>query len=92
MYFLTALFCAILSIILFIIFKDKKKLHLDILSIIFSATTIMWFIDCIAGVIEGDNFLSFELPLDIWISIWTILGGLLFWGVYCLIINKKKEN
>ena len=72
MYFLVALGMTLISLCLFLFVKPKKvKLHFDILAIIFGAATLMWLIDCIASAINGEGFLSFEIPLDIWISIWV---------------------
>ena len=92
MYFLVALFLAVLSCCLWFFFKDKKALHLEILAITYGAATLMWLIDCIASAAKGEGFLSFELPLDIWISVWTLLGGLLFWGVITLVLYFKNKK
>ena len=93
MYFLVALFLALVSACLAYVFRKHKVLHLEILAITYGAATLMWLIDCIASAIEGEGFLSFEIPLDIWISLWTFLGGLLFWGVIVLVLYyKNKKN
>ncbi len=93
MYFLVALVSTIISLILFILFKKNKRLHLDILTIIYGAATLMWLVDCIVSSIKGEGFLSFEIPTDIYISVWTFLGGLLLWGVITFLINlKRKKN
>ncbi|MBO4703351.1 MAG: hypothetical protein J5617_00775 [Bacilli bacterium] len=94
MYFLVALFLALLSAGLAFIFRKHKALHLEILAITYGAATLMWLIDCIAGAIKEGEFLSFEIPLDIWISIWTFASGLLFWGVITLVlyIKNKKQH
>ena len=95
MYFLVALALALISAGLWYIFREKKALHLEILSITYGAATLMWLIDCIASAAEGEGFLGFEIPLDIWISLWTFLAGLAFWGVITLVLyflNKKKAQ
>ena len=92
MYFLVALALALISGCLWFLLRDKKKLHLDVLAITFGAATLMWLIDCIASAIECEGFLSFEIPLDIWISVWTLAGGLLFWGVITLILNLRAKK
>jgi len=94
MYFLVALGLAIISTVLAYLLRKYKALHLEILAITYGAATLMWFIDCIASAAGGEDFLSFEIPLDIWISLWTLLAGLFFWGVITLVIyfiNKKKQ-
>ena len=96
MYFLVALFLALVSAVIWYVFRDKKELHLEILPITYGAATLMWLIDCIASAIEGDGFLSFEeIGLDAWISLWTFLAGLAFWGVITLVlhfVNKNKKQ
>jgi hypothetical protein len=94
MYFLVALFLALTSACVWYFSKDKKSLHLEILPITYGAATLMWLVDCIASAIEGEGFLSFEIPTDIWISLWTLGAGLLFWGAILLVLHfiRKKQN
>lgn len=92
MYFLVALFLALLSGCLAYFLRKHKALHLEILAITYGAATLMWLIDCIASAIKGEGFLSFEIPLDIWISVWTLAGGLFFWGVITLILYFKNKK
>jgi len=94
MYFLVALGMTLISLCLFLFVKTKKNLHFGILTIIFAAATLMWLVDCIASAIEGEGFLSFELPLDIWISIWTVIGGIIFYAIMLLIffIQDKRKS
>ena len=77
--------------------KTSKKLGiLEIAlfggSFILASMTLMWLIDCIASAIKGEGFLSFEIPVDIWISIWTVVGGLIFYGVMFLILYLKDRK
>ena len=92
MYFLVALGLAVLSCVLAFIFREKKGLHLEILAITYGAATLMWLIDCIASAASGEGFLSFEMPLDIWISLWTMLAGVAFWGVITLVMYFKNKK
>ena len=95
MYFLVALGLALISGCLAFVFRKHRALHLEILAITYGAATLMWLIDCIASAIKEGEFLSFEIPLDIYISLWTFGGGLLFWGVITLVLfllNRKKEQ
>ena len=92
MYFLVALGMSIISLCLFLFVKTKRNLHFEFLVFTFGAATLMWLIDCIASAINGEGFLSFELPLDIWISVWTVAGGLLFYGVMLLIFTLKDRK
>lgn len=94
MYFLVALGMTVISVLLYLFVKTKKDLHFGVLAIIFGSATLMWLIDCIVSATKGEGFLSFEIPLDIWISLWTVGGGLLFYLVMLLIfyLKDKKAN
>ena len=92
MYFLVALGMTIISLCLYFFVKTKKNLRFELLAITFGAATLMWLIDCIAGAIEEGQFLSFELPLDIWISVWTVVGGIAFYLLLLLIFTIKDKK
>lgn len=95
MYFLTALGCTLIGVLLWVLFRKKKQLHFEYLAIIFGGATLMWLIDCIASAASGEGFLSFEMPTDLYISLWTVGGGLAFYLVLVLvlfIIKKSKEK
>ncbi|MBO4473186.1 MAG: hypothetical protein J5765_05190 [Clostridia bacterium] len=92
MYFLTALVCTIVAGVLFVFFRDRKGLHLDFLTITFGAATLMWLVDCIAGAIAGEPFLSFDDPQDGWIALWTLLGGIGLWLVVAFVMNNGKKE
>jgi len=94
MYFLTALLCTIVFVLLWLLVKGKKELHFEYGAIIFGGATAMWLIDCIASAIGGEGFLSFdEIGLDLWISLWTVLSGLFLWCaiVFIPMIVKKSK-
>ena len=90
MYFLVALGLALISGALLFFFKDRKNLHLEILTIIYGASALMWFIDCIFSAAGGEGFLSFE-ELDGWISLATLGGGIFLWLVLSFILNNSQK-
>ena len=92
MYFLVALILAVCTGVIWYLLQDKKELHLEILPLTYGAATLMWLIDCIASAAKGEGFLGFEIPLDIWISLWTLAAGLLFWGAILLVLYLVKKN
>ncbi len=94
MYFLVALGMTIISLCLYFFVKTKRNYHFEFLAITFGASTLMWLIDCIAGAIKEGQFLSFEIPLDIWISVWTVIGGIAFYFLLLLIffIKDRKQK
>ena len=93
MYFITALVCTVIAGALWFFFRDRKRLHLDVLTITYGASTLMWLIDVIYTAADGEAPLTFE-PLDGWIALWTVLGSLFFWIVLSFILNNnvKVEN
>lgn len=92
MYFLVALGMTLISVALYLFVKTKKNLHFEVAAITFGAATLMWLIDCIVSAAEGEGFLSFEMPVDLWISIWTVLGGIAFYGVMLLIFSIRDRK
>ena len=91
MYFLIALACTVIAGALWFFFRDRKGLHLDILTIVFGAATVMWLIDVIFTAAEGEAPLEFGVQ-DGWISLWTVLGGIAFWLVLSFILNNKEKQ
>ena len=91
MYFLAALGCTIVAGVLWFFFRDRKQLHLEVLTITYGASMLMWFIDCVACVIEGEGFLSFDDPKDGWIALATFGAGIFFWLVVSFILNNNKK-
>ena len=92
MYFLTALVCTIISGALWFFFKDRKSLHLDVLTITYGAATLMWLIDCIFTAAEGEPFISFDDPMDGWIALATLVSGVFLWIVISFIMNNAKKS
>lgn len=92
MYFLTTLVCTIITGVLWFFFRDRKALHLDILTITFGASTLMWLIDCIFTAAEGEPFLSFDDPVDGWIALAAFGGAIFFWVVLSFILNNKQKS
>ena len=92
MYFLVALGLTAVAAVLWFFFRDRKALHLDVLTIIYGASALMWFIDCIARVIKGESFLSFDYPTDGWISLATFGAGLFLWLIVSFVINNSKKE
>ena len=94
MYFLIALALALIVGALWFFFRDRKALHLDILAIIFGASALMWFGDCIMSAAGGDPFISFEevVEFDGWISLWTFAGGIMLWLILSFILNNKQKT
>ena len=91
MYFIVSLVCTALAVVLWLVFKDRKALHLDLLAIIFGASSLMWLADVIFTAADGENPFEFEAT-DGWISLWTLLGGIFFWLLLSFIFNNKDKK
>ena len=95
MYFLTALASTAIFVLLWQVVKTEKPYHFEYGALIFGAATGMWLIDCIASAAGGEGFLSFEMPTDAWISLWTVVGGFVFYAAVVWIkyfVDKKKAK
>ena len=91
MYFIAALVSTVIAGVLWFFFRDRKELHLDLLTIIFGAATLMWLIDVIFTAAEGEAPLEFE-AIDGQIALWTVLGGIFLWQVVSFIFNHKDKK
>ena len=91
MYFITALVCTVVASVLWFVFRTRKGLHLDVLAIIFGASTLMWLIDVIATAASGEAPLTFEAE-DGMIALWTVLGGVMLWMLLSFIMNHKDKE
>ena len=91
MYFLTALICALITGALWFFFRDRKRLHLEVLPIVFGAATLMWLVDCFFTLAEEGEFLSFNDPIDGWIAIATVIGGIFLWLIISFILNNREK-
>ena len=92
MYFITAVALTLVAALLWFIFRKKKILHFNYLTMIFGAASLMWLIDVIFSAAKGEEPFGFE-ALDWWISLWTLLAGFALWGIIVLILYRleKKE-
>lgn len=90
MYFIVAVALTAIAGVLWFFFRDRKALHLDILTIVFGASAVMWLIDVIFTAAEGENPFGFE-ALDGWISLWTVLGGVFLWLLLSFIFNNRQK-
>ena len=91
MYFITAIVATVIAAALWFFFKDRKGLHLDVLTIVYGASALMWLADVIFTAAEGENPFEFEV-LDGWISLWTLLGGIFFWLIVSFVLNNKEKK
>lgn len=90
MYFITAVVLALVSGALWFFNRDRKRLHLEILTITFGAAALMWLVDVIFQAASGENPFGFTAQ-DGFISLWTLLGGIGLWMVLAFILNNKEK-
>lgn len=91
MYFIVALVCSIIAGVLWFVFRDRNRLHLELLTIVFGAATLMWLVDVIFTAAGGENPFGFT-PLDGQIALWTVLGGVGLWMVLAFIFNNNQKT
>ena len=91
MYFITALVATIISGVLWFLYRDRKALHLEVLAIAYGSATLMWLIDVILAAADGENPFGFTAT-DGWISLLTIVGGILIWLTLGFIFNNSKKT
>ena len=91
MYFFVSLAFTVIAGLLWFFFRDRKGLHLDVLAIVFGASTLMWLMDVIFTAVGGENPFKFGAQ-DGWISLWTILGAVFFWLVVSFVLNNRKKT
>lgn len=91
MYFLTALVFALVSGLLWFLFRKRTQLHLEVLTITFGAATLMWLVDVIYSASKGEQPLSFT-ALDGQIALFTVLGGLFLWLLVSFVLNNKEKT
>ena len=91
MYFIISLSLTVIAGVVWFFFRDRKRLHLDVLAITFGAATIMWLIDVIFTAAEGENPFEFA-ETDGWISLWTFLGAIFLWLILSFIFNNREKQ
>ena len=92
MYLMTTIVATAISVVLWIFFKDRKGLHLDILSVIFGAASLMWLIDSFYSLASEGVFVSFTDSKDGWIALFTLIGGLFAWLLLSFILNNSAKS
>jgi hypothetical protein len=73
------------------IFKKPGKLHLSVLFMAILGADLMWLVDCIASVREGEKFYEFTAD-NMLLGGVVIVGAVVYWGAYLLIRKLAKKE
>ena len=73
------------------IFKKPGKLHLSVLFMAILGADLMWLVDCINSVREGDKFYEFTAD-NMLLGGVVIIGAIVYWGAYLLIRKLAKKE
>ena len=73
------------------IFKKPGKLHLSVLFMAIFGADLMWLVDCIASVREGEKFYEFTAD-NMLLGGVVIVGAVVYWGAYLLIRKLAKKE
>ena len=91
---LITLFAAIISTILWYT-KDKSRMKLGVLSLIYWGATLMWLVDAVAEYIELKESYFAQDPKDMlndaFLGLSAVALGLLVWLVVVLLKDPKKR-
>ena len=72
------------------LFKKPGKLHLSVLFMAILGADLMWFVDCVNSVREGEKFYEFTGD-NMLLGAVVLVGAVVYWGAY-LLIRKFTEK
>lgn len=86
---LITLFAAVISSIAWFVSNPQKNLQLGTLSLMYWGAGLMWIVDCIFALSEGEPFLDLSGD-DAALGAVVVLCGLIAWFVLLLFKNPKR--
>ena len=74
------------------LYKKPGKLHLSVLFMAILGADLMWFVDCISSVMEGEKFYEFTSD-NMLLGAVVLVGAVVYWGAYLLVrkLADKKQ-
>ena len=74
------------------LYKKPGKLHLSVLFMAILGADLMWFVDCISSVMEGEKFYEFTGD-NMLLGAVVLVGAVVYWGAYLLVrkLADKKQ-
>lgn len=86
---LITLFAAVISSICWFVSNPQRNLQLGTLSLMYWGAGLMWIVDCIAALSEGEPFLTISGD-DAVLGAVVVLCGLIVWFVLLIFKNPKR--
>ncbi len=83
------LFAAVISSIFWFFSNPQKELQLGMLSLMYWGAGLMWLVDCVASLLEGEGFLELSLN-DAILGLIVVLCGLIVWFLSLLLRNPQR--
>ena len=72
------------------LFKKPGKLHLSVLFMAILGADLMWFVDCVNSVREGEKFYEFTGD-NMLLGAVVLVGAVVYWGAY-LFVRKLADK
>ena len=73
--------------------SEHADLHLGVLALMYAGAALMWCVDGIASVIEGESFVELadaaQMADDAKLGALIVVCGLVIWGVYVLAHRRR---
>lgn len=82
-------FAALVSTVVWYLTTGKMDLHLGKLSLMYWGAALMWMVDGVFAVMEGESFLDLSAG-DALLGLLVVLCGLVAWVVILLVKDPRK--
>ena len=82
-------FAALISTVAWYLTVGRIDLHLGALSLMYWGAALMWVVDGVAAVLEGEFFLDLSAH-DALLGLLVVLCGLVAWVVILLVKDPRK--
>lgn len=91
---ITAIAAIIATALRFLAPPSAQRFHLGILALMYGGASIMWIVDGIACLAEGEPFLELSdaaaMTDDALLGICVVVLGLVVWGI--VLLGKRKQD
>ena len=87
---LTAVAAAISAVLWFTVFYDEKY-NFQFLTLMYLGATLMWSVDGIFSVIEGEGFFDLSVD-DAKLGVLVVILGVVLWAVTLIVRNFKAKS
>ncbi len=96
---MTLIITAIAAVVAAIIWYMRTPSNVNrvgVLALMYGAAALMWCVDGIASLIEGNGFIELAdgavMRDDALLGIVVVVVGLAAWAVYLLVVNRNRKS